>query len=57
MASLLFDPTGVFLREITAFGERFTDSMALRSEEETIAGDFFVRLPGPVRRTDRLSLR
>ena len=37
MASLLFDPTGVFLREITAFGERFTDSMALRSEEETIA--------------------
>ena len=35
--SLLFDPAGMFLREITAFGERFTDSMALRSEEETIA--------------------
>ena len=47
MASLLFDPTGVFLREITAFGERFTDSMALRSEEETIAeislSDYLVR--------------
>ena len=30
-ASLLFDPAGVFLREITAFGERFTDSMTLLS--------------------------
>lgn len=45
--SLLFDPAGMFLREITAFGERFTDSMALRSEEETIAeislSDYLVR--------------
>lgn len=30
-ASLLFDPAGVFLREITVFGERFTDSMTLLS--------------------------
>ena len=42
MASLLFDPTGVFLREITAFGERFTDSMALRSEEISLS-DYLAR--------------
>ena len=29
--SLLFDPAGMFLREITAFGERFTDSITLLS--------------------------
>ena len=29
--SLLFDPAGMFLREITAFGKRFTDSITLLS--------------------------